>query len=62
MRLLGWGGRNGKGESKWEGGEFVGGPLLIYLLEVTDAISFHSVEIPGENCAIPCEQSLINLC
>ena len=62
MRLLDWGGRNGKGESKWEGGEFVGGPLLIYLLEVIDAISFCSVGVLGESGKILWEQPLRLTC
>ena len=62
MRLLGWGGRSGKGKSRWEGGDFLGGSLLIYLLELVDAISFHSVGGSRGNGMSPCEQPLINLC
>ena len=43
MRLLGWGGANGREESRWGSGEFVWSPLLVYLLEVIDSISSHPV-------------------
>ena len=49
MRLLGWGGGSGRGGSRWGGGGFVGGLLLVYLLEALDSISFHSVRCSRRN-------------
>ena len=45
MRLLGWGGRNGKGGSRWGAEDFLGDLLLVYLLEVIDATSFYYVGV-----------------
>ena len=49
MRLLGWGGRSGREESRWGGGKSGGGPLLVHLLEVIDSVSFHPVRCTRGN-------------
>ena len=46
--MLGWEGKNGMVKVRRGSGEFVGSLLLVYLFEVIEATSFHSIEVLGQ--------------